>query len=89
MSNFADAVGWVPALFIPAATFIQLLAIFRNKSARNVSVLTWTLFGIANVCLYIYTEKYLHWQSLLGLLGTAALDFLIAGLALAGYHREV
>jgi polyferredoxin len=50
-----------------------------------VSYLTWSLFGIANIGLYIYTEKYTALPSILGLLGSAALDFIIAALALVKY----
>ena len=33
--------------------------------------MTWTLFGIANIAVYIYTEKYLAVQTIIGFLGTA------------------
>ena len=36
------------------------------------------LFGIANIAVYIYTEKYLAPQTMIGFLGTAVLDFIIA-----------
>lgn len=77
--------GWLPAVIIPAATIIQLTTIFKDRSTQGVSWLTWFLFGVANIGLYIYTEKYSALQSIVGLLGSAALDFLIAGLALAHF----
>ena len=79
--------GWLPAIIIPVATIIQLSTIIKNRSARGVSGLTWALFGIANVGLYLYTEKYADIQSIAGLLGSAVLDFIIAGLALCNYGR--
>ena len=77
--------GWLPAVIIPLATIIQLSAILRNRSTAGVSALTWFLFGVANVGLYVYTEKYSDVQSIVGLLGSALLDFVITGLAIAQY----
>lgn len=77
--------GWLPAIIIPLATIIQLSSIIRNRSTAGVSALTWFLFGVANVGLYIYTEKYGDIQAIAGLLGSALLDFVITGLAIAQY----
>lgn len=81
--------GWLPAIIIPVATLIQLVDILRRKSAAGVSGLTWFLFGIANIGLYIYTEKYSSIQSIVGLLGPATLDFAIASLTIFGYGGSV
>ena len=83
-----ELAGWVPAIVIPAATFIQLAAIIRHKSVRGVSATTWILFGIANACLYIYTEKYDEIQTILGMLGAAFLDFVIAGLVILKFGSK-
>lgn len=80
--------GWLPAVIIPMATLIQLVDIFKRRSAAGVSWLTWFLFGIANIGLYVYTEKYSSIQSIVGLLGPATLDFAIATLAIVGYNRD-
>jgi hypothetical protein len=72
--------GWLPAIIFPAATLIQLIAILRTNSVKGVSPLTWTLFGIANIAVYVYTEKYFAVQTIIGFLGTALLDFIIAGI---------
>ena len=83
--------GWLPAIIIPLATIIQLSAILRNRSTSGVSGITWFLFGVANVGLYIYTEKYGDPQAIAGLLGSALLDFVITGLAITQYganHQE-
>lgn len=77
--------GWLPAIIIPVATIIQLSTILKNRSAQGVSCLTWFLFGVANVGLYLYTEKYTDIQSIAGLLGSAVLDFIIAGLTALNY----
>lgn len=68
---------------LPAATFLQRLRIVRAHSSEGVSVATWALFGLANVSLYLFTEKYTALQSILGLLVTAALNVAIVVLALA------
>lgn len=80
MMNFlVNLAGWIPALVFPSATGLQLFKILKNKNAAGVSVATWLLFGIANIGLYIYTEKFLSFQSIFGFLGTAFLDFVIVG----------
>ena len=78
MSNIiTNLAGWIPAIILPTATAFQLIKVNRSKSADGISITTWLLFGIANVGLYIFTEKYFELQSLIGLLGTAILDFII------------
>jgi uncharacterized protein with PQ loop repeat len=75
--------GWVPAIIFPVATLIQLISILR-RSSQGVSWVAWTLFGVANISVYIYTEKYLAAQTIIGFLGSALLDFVIAALAIKG-----
>ncbi|MEM9214210.1 MAG: hypothetical protein AAGD25_07665 [Cyanobacteria bacterium P01_F01_bin.150] len=87
-TTLIDLCGWLPAIIIPLATIIQLSAIFRNRSTAGISAITWFLFGIANVGLYIYTEKYGDIQAIAGLLGSALLDFIITGLAIAQYGSQ-
>lgn len=88
MSHFwIDLFGWLPALIIPIATLIQLGAILRQRSTAGVSALTWFLFGVANIGLYVYTEKYTDIQAIAGLLGSAVLDFVITGLAIGRYGQ--
>jgi uncharacterized protein with PQ loop repeat len=81
--HIIDFFGWLPAIIFPAGTLIQLITMVRTKNRQGVSCLTWTLFGIANIGLYVYTEKYLELQAIVGFLGTAILDFIIVGLALS------
>ncbi|MEM9003961.1 MAG: hypothetical protein AAGE59_10595 [Cyanobacteria bacterium P01_F01_bin.86] len=75
-----NVAGWIPAVVLPTATISQLVKIVQSKSAEGVSLVTWLLFGIANVGLYIFTEKYFSLQSLIGLLGTAIMDFIIVAM---------
>jgi uncharacterized protein with PQ loop repeat len=77
-----NVAGWMPAIILPLATITQLTKIVRERSAKGVSLVTWVMFGVANVGLYVFTEKYLALQSLIGLLGTAILDFMIVGFVL-------
>ena len=71
--------GWFPAIILPAATLSQVIKLAQTKDADGISIITWVLFGMANIGLYIFTEKYFSLQSLIGLLGTAILDFVIVG----------
>jgi len=70
--------GWIPAIIFPLASFIQLIKILREKSGDGVSSLAWVAFGLANISLYIYTEKYSSLQTIIGMLGQAFIDFTIA-----------
>lgn len=80
--------GWLPAIIFPAATLIQLLAILKCRSVQGVSASTWLLFGVANIAAYVYTEKYFAIQTIVGFLGTALLDFIIAGRAITERRRQ-
>ncbi len=87
-SQLIELSGWLPAIIFPAATLIQLVSIFRTGSVKGVSPLAWVLFGVANFSVYIYTEKYLAVQMIVGFLGTAFLDFMIAAMAIEGRTPE-
>ena len=77
--------GWIPAIIILGAIILQLVTMVKRGSSVGVNGTVWLMFGIANLCLYIYTEKYWELQSIVGLLGSALLDFVIAGLAYGRY----
>lgn len=85
---FVEVAGWIPAIILPLAALIQLVEIFRKRSADGVSWVSWGLFGLANVLLFIHAEKYDSIQLILGMMGTAVVDFVIMGLALVRYGRE-
>ena len=72
-NSLVELAGWIPAIIFPSATSVQLIKIVREKTAVGLSVLTWILFGFANIGLYFYAEKYFALQSIIGLLGTAIL----------------
>jgi len=78
--------GILPAIVFPVATLMQLVRMVRKRSAAGVSVTTWLLFGLANVALYVYAERYAEWQTIAGMLVTAVLDFVIVALALYGFR---
>ena len=77
-STIISIMGWIPAVILPVATLNQLVRIIMEKSAQGVSIATWLLFALANIALYIYTEKYFSVQSIVGLLGTGVIDISIA-----------
>jgi hypothetical protein len=82
-----DLAGWVPAVVFPGATMLQLLTIVRRRTADGVSVTAWTAFAFANICLFLYTEKYGELESIFGALGTAALNLCIVGAAIR-YRKQ-
>jgi uncharacterized protein with PQ loop repeat len=76
-----ELLGWVPAVVFPGATLVQLFEIVRRKTAAGVSVTAWTAFAVANICLFLYTEKYGELESIMGALGTAAMNLCIVAAA--------
>ena len=85
--TFTQIVGILPAIVFPAATFLQLCRILQSRSAAGVNVATWFLFGLANIAIYIYAERYTEWQAIIGMLLTALFDFMIVGVALFAQRR--
>lgn len=78
--------GTIPAIIFPTASLIQLITLIRHRNANGVSALSWFFFGIANICLYIYTQKYGEWEAIVTFLGTSTLNFAVCILALY-YHN--
>ena len=85
--NFNYFAGILPAIIYPAATLLQIARIVRFRSTVGVSKVTWLLFGVANISLYLYTERYTEWQAIISLLLSAVLDFAIVGLAIFAYRE--
>jgi len=83
-----ELAGWLPGVIFPGATALQFVKIWKEKTAKGVSISTWVLFAFANVGLDGYAQKYDSLQLIVGLLGTAALDAAIAVLALARERKE-
>ena len=80
-------IGWFPAIVFPLATALQLIKMLRARSVAGVSRLTWGLFASANVCMYIYMEKYFEPQSA-GLLFNALLQIVIVLIVALAHRRE-
>lgn len=78
--------GAIPAIIFPAASLIQLCALLRRRNADGVSALSWFFFAVANICLYVYTQKYDEWAAIATFLGTSTLNFAVCGLAI--YYRR-
>jgi hypothetical protein len=84
--SLSQLAGILPALVFPTATLVQLVRVIRNPTAAGISLSTWALFGVANLAVYCYVERYAEWQAILGMLVTAVLDFAIVGLVIV--HRR-
>jgi len=78
--------GVIPAIIFPTASLIQLFALLRRRNAEGVSALSWFCFGFANICLYVYTQKYDEWEAIVTFLGTSSVNFAVCILAL--YYRR-
>ena len=78
--DLVEFFGYIPAIIFPAATLVQLLHLFKSKTSEGVSAFAWGAFAIGNVSLYIYTEKYAEFQSIVGLLVTSFLQLFIIAL---------
>lgn len=75
------AVGWVPAVVFPTASIFQLMALARRGRADGVSIATWALFGVANVCLYLTIGEWTKPQVVISTLGAAATQFAVVAIA--------
>lgn len=75
-------IGFFPAIIFPLASITQLFVMYQQKSAKGVSITAWVMVAVANVSLYIYTQKYDELQSILALLGAASLNICVVLLAL-------
>ena len=75
--NLIEFIGYIPAVIFPTATIIQLFHLLRTKTSEGVSAIAWGAFALGNVSLYIYTEKYTEYQSIIGLLVTSVLQLFI------------
>lgn len=82
VESWIEAVGVIPAVIIPGATLVQWLTLLKRRRADGVSVITWWLFAVANICLYIYTQKYFELIAVVTFLGTATLNIAIVVTAL-------
>ena len=88
-SGALELIGLVPAIFFPAASLVQLLAMLRRGNASGVSFWSWSMVGISNVCLFTYTQRYDDVITILALMGAAVLNFAVAFTALYYQRREL
>lgn len=79
---FLAGVGWVPAVVFPTATVFQLMAMARRGRADGVSILTWSLFAAANVCLYLTIREWTRPQVIISTLGAALLQAAVVVVAI-------
>jgi hypothetical protein len=66
----------------PAASVLQLMALLRRGKSDGVSVLTWSLFAVANVCLYLTVGEWTRPQVIVTTLGTALVQVVVVMTAL-------
>ncbi len=88
MDSLREILGWVPAVVFPVASLVQLVVLVRARSSAGVSALTWSLFAIANVCLFLYIENRWQVQAIATTLCTAGIQATIVVLALRWRPRS-
>lgn len=76
------ALGWVPAVVFPLASVVQLVVLVRTRDGRGVSAVTWSLFALANLCLWLYMENRMELQAMATALCTAGVQVAVVVLAL-------
>ena len=47
-----ELLTWMPALVLPGAALIQLVQLWKTHNPGGVSVLSWLMFGVANIGAY-------------------------------------
>lgn len=83
-----QALGVVPAIIFPIASLVQLIAIIRSQTGRGISVVTWSLFILANLCLFMYMENRGELQAIATTMLTAAIQLVIVILAIKWRNCE-
>jgi hypothetical protein len=79
--------GWLPAIILPAATTEQLRVLLTTDSHSGTSVITWTLFLLANLgAMFLGTAetRLARVQMALAFGLSALLDFVIVVLIFFG-----
>jgi peptidoglycan/LPS O-acetylase OafA/YrhL len=64
------------------ASLMQLGALLRRRRAEGVSALTWGMFALANVCLYLTIGEWGRPQVIATTLGSALVQAIVVGLVL-------
>ena len=81
-SDLLNVIGWVPAVVFPAATVSQLFVLTRRQRVDGVSAITWGLFAVANICLYLTIGEWGRPQVIATTLGSALVQAIIVGVVL-------
>lgn len=81
LEAFLSAVGWIPSVVFPLASLIQLVSLVRRGTSNGVSLLTWSMFALANVCLYLTIGEWTKPQVIASTLGAAAVQVAIVVVA--------
>lgn len=68
--------GWLPAIIFPTATLFQLIPVMQGRT-DGVSVISWTMFGLANLGAYIFSTQKRTTQIILAFLLSSIMDFMI------------
>ncbi|MBD1868997.1 hypothetical protein H6F95_17180 [Cyanobacteria bacterium FACHB-471] len=68
--------GWLPAIIFPSATLFQLISVLQGQTT-GVSIVSWTMFGLANFGAYLFSTQKYTLQIILAFLITAIMDALI------------
>ncbi|MEI6475710.1 MAG: hypothetical protein WCO75_09985 [Planctomycetota bacterium] len=82
LQQILSMVGWVPTIIFPAATIVKLISLARRGRSDGTTALTWSLFAIANVCLYLTIGDWTRPQVVISTVGTAVLQVVVVVLAL-------
>jgi uncharacterized protein with PQ loop repeat len=88
LDAFLSAVGWIPSVVFPLASLIQLVSLVRRGKSNGVSLVTWSMFALANVCLYLTIGEWTKPQVIASTLGAAAVQVAIVVVAARLRHAE-
>ena len=83
-----EIAGWVPAVVFPTASLLQLLRLLKIEDTEALSVSTWLMMALANICMFIFMEKYWAPQAILANLLNAAIQIVIVAIALRKRRRH-
>ena len=67
----------MPAVVFPAASALQLLSLARRGRSDGASATTWSMFALANVCLYLTVGDWFRPQVVITTLGSAFLQVVV------------
>ena len=71
LNNYSKILGIIVNLLLPFGTFLQLYKIYKNKSSKGVSLITWALQIFGNIGLYFLEGHYDDPMTLIGSFGTS------------------